>query len=275
MITTKKYFENKSIMITHNITNIDELLKKLGEIKKSGNCICVEKIYRGIPDIKYDLKSTAERFFKKNDKNDKNDKDETDITSYKFQIDDVISKFKNNIKMLSSEYENISEEDAWILGRHFGLISPYLDWSKSYFKALFFACNEYYKNPKLLRNKEKPSIAIYKLSIDDSIQPIKKESNNFEILRLNKRIGTRMYSQSYCFTKINTNHDNVDDYLKSINKSDLLDKYIIPGNLINDIIVYLNEIEINNFTMYPDLEGAAIDANISFMYNHALKLKLI
>ncbi|HBE03329.1 MAG TPA: hypothetical protein DC049_12785 [Spirochaetia bacterium] len=58
----------------------------------------------------------------------------------------ILKKYKKHLRELNLENNTLSDEEIWAYGRHFGLLTPYLDWSFNPYIALFFAFSKYYNN---------------------------------------------------------------------------------------------------------------------------------
>lgn len=220
------------------------------------------KIYRGQMNSDWKLISKMERITRTGSivgHPDQTLKKLNGFTWYKNEYEQTLFRFKQNLKKLSDDYRQISDVDAWIIGRHYGLNSPLLDWTTNAYKALFFAFEDLYFKFGLSFNfpENKNVVCLYKLNG----WPDLFTENELEYIEPVDKIGTRMNAQSCCFTNLKTEHDGIEEYLVSKNKSDYLEKYLIPSHLTKEIISYLFEIGITPFTMYPDLTGAAWDAN--------------
>jgi len=95
--------------------------------------------------------------------------------------------------------------------------------------------------------------------------------DEFKIIQSINEIGSRMHAQSAWLTELNTiDYVCLEDYLEDIGKGDYLEKFIVDSKLINEIIFHLYESEINAFSMYPDLKGAALDANANMIGKYSI-----
>ena len=142
--------------------------------------------------------------------------------------------------------EKIPENDwDWLtLAQHHGLATRLLDWTKNPLIALFFAVNG---------NEDKDS-AVFILDLRDPMTTIDKSP--FEISKIfsffPKGINTRIISQRALFTV--TNKPNIpledDSYYKKH-----LTKVVIKKENIIEIKKHLDYMGINEYSIYPDLEG--------------------
>lgn len=263
-------------MKIHEIDSWPSLREKLFETNfistdnNNGRRYAHNKIFRGQKNPSWALESKLERLSQiKHGEHHINLKTDNGPGWYQNECSLILNSFKKNLRKLSSEYDQISDIDAWILGRHYGLNTPYLDWTTSPFKAIYFAFAEIYESFEFrmfFPHKIESSVAIFKLNLWEDLFT----ENEFEILRTVNPIGSRMNAQSGCFTILKTDHRNMDEYLESIGKSDYLEKFIINGKLATEILSYLHEIEIDTFSLFPDLTGAALHANINMtrLYAH-------
>jgi hypothetical protein len=221
------------------------------------------KIFRGQKNPDWLLESKMERLSKnhKNDLNSDNYKKTIGQGWYRLQCDSVLSRFKQNLRKISTKYNfDIPDEEAWILGRHHGLNTPYLDWTTNPLKALYFSFEEIYGSLEVSNNfplNQNTPVALYKLNLYEDLLAEKE----FEFISPINLIGSRMNAQSCCFTNFNTNDANIEEYLMSIGKSDYLEKFLISGKLTKEIISHLYESEIDALALFPDLTGAALQAN--------------
>lgn len=258
-------------MIEHYIDCWSTLRQKLFEThsmkKVDGEEFAHLKLFRGQKDVNWKLQSKIERYtdIKLDSANGGKIlklKKSNGVEWYNNQCSSILYRFKRNLSKINSDYDDISDTEAWILGRHHGLITPLLDWTTNPTKALFFALEDIYKSLefKLYLPKNEESIVVFKLNCWRDLF-INEE---FEFIGTVSPIGSRMNAQSGNFTWLKKMEFNsIEDYLLSVNKSDYLEKFIINKNIINEIIFYLYENEIDAFSMYPDLTGAALQANIN------------
>lgn len=260
-------------MIVHKIKSWPVLVNKLFET----NSFMIDdtehfahfKLYRGQNDITLPLQSKFERFCEikyKTIEGKEISRNLKKANGNDWLIDEsnkILERFKNNLKKISSQYNDISDIDAMILGRHHGLITPLLDWSSNPLKALFFSLEDIYRKLEfkggIPKFKNNDSVAIYKLNCYSNLVV----EDEFEIIETVNPIGSRMNAQSGYFTYlIKRDYNSVEDYLKSVGKSDYLEKFIIEGESIREALIHLHESEINAFSLYPDLTGAALQANV-------------
>lgn len=144
--------------------------------------------------------------------------------------------------------ENLEPNELWALGQHYQMKTPLLDWSKSFFIALYFA----FESHGNINNKDEEYRVIYVLN-EFLFNQIKIEPN--------LKIGNRINAQKGVFTK-KLSYELED----SIERKNIyseeggipiynLSKIIISSELRTDVLNYLSEINIDSTTIYPDLFG--------------------
>ena len=163
-----------------------------------------------------------------------------------------------------------SQDDWWTLGRHYGLATPLLDWTRSPFVAAFFAFTDLLEQVSpgatklgsvdigaILSKKSAEKVAIWSFVIQDM------ESETLKIVSSRTDIGHRQRAQRGVFTRLT--HDTffcLEDYLESLQpEHPPLRKYIVPGWAASDAIRDLRMMNITFATLFPDLTGAALQAN--------------
>jgi hypothetical protein len=251
----------------------------------------VERIFRGQRDVNWPLSSVWERrlkFYrdgyyspgKKPFWGEHNDRDLNEIfgpegranrNRFRDFFRDRFQKLVIGLPGVKSE-DFHEEKHAWALGRHYGLVTPLLDWTKSPYIALFFACIDYAEchNPGLkggLRGAggypnfvDPQPIAIWELALGSEI--IVKDE--FEIIETLLDQAYRQKAQCGVFTHLDHSQwIDLKSYLQSRNLSHYLTCYELPGNEVGRAICNLDLMNITYGTLLPDLEGAAIEANMS------------
>jgi FRG domain len=194
-------------------------------------------------------------------------------TRWQGALDKILSDFKELAHGSPSLHSHdFSEVDWWAIGRHYGLVTPLLDWTRSPYVAAFFAFTGFAEslNPGLASRGEfdpRPFllgsasgfVAVWALKIGPYLAPAT------ELIMLNPQIdiGYRQRAQRGVFSRlIHNTHFNIEDYLASVVLAETpLRKYLIP---CKETALALSELRLMNITfatMFPDLHGAALQAN--------------
>ena len=139
----------------------------------------------------------------------------------------------------------LTDNDIWAFGRHYHLKTPLLDWSRSFFVALYFAFED-------LEPEQEKYRVIYQLN--DFLPP-----EQDVIITPKIKIGARINAQNGVFTKLPSyrleelaSHDQLEHV--GINFP-FIGKYLISSKLRMDVLNFLANINIDPYTIYPDLLG--------------------
>jgi hypothetical protein len=217
--------------------------------------------YRGQADSNWKLESTLSRALKKQVK------DQTSQRSLQVHL----NSFKNNLRgRCSFDLQNISEDELWAIGQHFGLYTPLLDWSFSPFIALYFA---------LQGNSDSGKRALWIIT-EKLITDI---NNNFfkePILKFIEPLSNynhRLVNQQGLLLKlpIESSLDELAEKTNSNYKGALIYKFIFSDNLKDDFLARLNNMNINNLTLFPDYVGAALHSNFLLDINPYMNEKQV
>jgi len=211
-------------------------------------------IFRGHAQSDWLLESTLSRALKKIEYPDKTELVREHLVRFKLRIRGRRGK---NPRQL---YEN----ELWALGQHYGLYTPLLDWSQSPYVGLFFALTDISKSSTGLRT-------LWALNSGD-IEPItkwyknkhpKSKKNDIELINPILDENERLVNQSGLFTKVPLTTD-IENWVMNGPKIRWLTLYKIdfPESLRNEGIAYLNLMNINHSSLYPDLSGSSLDTNI-------------
>ncbi|HHE9970796.1 TPA: FRG domain-containing protein [Haemophilus influenzae 10810] len=203
------------------------------------------RYYRGHSHVDYCLQSTLERYLEKFGNQIDIEKDYEKLQEKYFEHCKriLINQSIDGYILLPS---NLKDDNIWAFAQHYQLKTPLLDWTKSFFVALYFAFESFESQ------EENQYRVIYELN----------EFFNFGeklIIEPEIKIGNRINAQKGVFTKLssiefediaklNTNFGNGHVFHR-------LSKMLISSKLRKDVLAYLASINIDASTIYPDLLG--------------------
>jgi hypothetical protein len=237
------------------------------------------QIFRGHGDHTWQLSSVIERWLDRMRRHDKarNLRDLFgDETSYRLSRSGQLEFFKELATGLPGfDTRGLSEVDWLALARHNGLRSPLLDWSRSPFVAAFFAVTETFSiangnaPPEQWGGGDQPihfpfkPFAIWALSCDPAIFL----PDEFELVLARNQINYWQKAQSGVFTSLkHDTHLDLVSYLASKNKANCLECFVIAGQEAGKVLRDCERMNITYATLFPELRGAAIQANIGYTW---------
>ena len=225
---------------------------------------CEYYLYRGHSKIKeYKLISSIDREISKYAiENDKITQEHLRRVLLNFILEDFTIKLKKYYDKIDFE----SNEQIWALGQHYGLKTPYLDWSKDFFIAAFFSSVDntnhdgciYILNTKLINE------------INNKIKLQGPDINYSELRIINKPdiFNSRQSMQKGCFT-LTPSGISVDSWIntfKEYKAKPVLQRIVIPKNLKNKVINYLYGADTDYSKIYPDIQGICMSSNLFIPY---------
>ena len=168
--------------------------------------------------------------------------------------------------------EEINE--IWAIGQHLGLKTPLLDWTKIFYIALFFSFE------RELENKEDIDYrAVYRIDVSSLEQPVGLVGFSYnpysdQIGRITAQQGTfTTYSAIKVLSNEEKRIERANLSAEDNSKCKIMNaiKLYINNKLREEIIHHLTHLGIRFETIYPDLQGAVLEAN----YQLEQKLKAI
>jgi hypothetical protein len=177
----------------------------------------------------------------------------------------VLNQFKQACRGVPDVDPTATDDEYWALGRHFDLLTPLLDWTLSPYVAAFFAFAErlrYMEHGGSLAytvKGNKGSVRVWAMAMWDEIEI----PGQFEIVRAYPRASARQRAQSGLFTRLRSEeHLEVVPYFASRGLTDHLVAYDLPIDAASHAMRDLQLMNITPATLFPDLHGAAWQANV-------------
>lgn len=180
-----------------------------------------------------------------------------------------------------------SRREWWAFARHFGLITPLVDWTESPYVAAYFAYSDAVRNDGLLNyqtahplpmyftDKSTERVSIHALTVeltwwnqDPRHNDEDQDRKPFEVFRLASDVMHRQKAQRgwYSWLKDGT-HIDVESFLAAEGKSDALKCYSLPKSIFNAVLSDLRDMNIHAASLFPDALGAAQYANIDYAFH--------
>ncbi|MFZ7198305.1 FRG domain-containing protein [Avibacterium avium] len=257
-------------------------------------------LYRGLSKEEYKLQSTLERRIEK-----ELCPQITDRQVSRSMFNRIMNEHLSNCKklfrgkipeqyiLLDPKYDN----ELWAIGQHFGLETPFLDWSTSPLIALFFAFEKQnekicpdpkdkkYQEKQDKYNAENKYRVVFELRRPQP--PNITDEEYINLIQPKIDIGGRINAQKGVFTNLlysellekvaiwdNKNSPCMIWDLKNNKHQKIFDsslvKIKINADLRPHIMQYLNKYNINHSTLFPDITGAI--KNCSTLLNNTLEI---
>lgn len=216
-----------------------------------------EYYFRGQSNSEWKLTTTLERF----------ESQLNDFTSG--SKEEILKNFKRLIrgKGLLSGMDLSSDDDFWALGQHYGLPTPLLDWSHSFYIALFFAFAD--KIPDGVDN-----IAVWAIqksateAMNDFNDKAKEVAANdienildAKFIEPFSDVNSRLISQSGLLlqkpSKVSV-EDIISNFCRGNSHSPVLAKITMPSKERERVLNNLLSMNISWATIYPGVDGAAM-----------------
>ncbi len=178
----------------------------------------------------------------------------------------IMQSFRMHLGQTSAV--NLANEDEWLLGRHHGLFSPILDWTRSPYVAAFFAAADVVMNPPTTTDGH---FAVWSMStlLFDAHSRIHVDPSSRRTLRVFEaaKLGnSRGIAQQGVGTFIDPDLDLV-SLASEVGEDNLaresLRCFRLPFSQAENAINHLYLMNIHFRTLYPDSIGLALQANMN------------
>lgn len=223
------------------------LFEKIYQLEKNGE----DFFYRGQSNSDWLLTSTLEREI--------NGKISIDEARKKI-FSSFFKKLRGNLvdQSLLNITHTEDERELWAIGRHYDLKTPYLDWSKSIYVALFMANSEPKKTDEISEYS-----ALFMVNANYFPEPY-GIMERFWFTPKTDYYGRITAQKGYLseYTIRNSIRKAIEHFDNIKNeKHKFAFKIYIKNDLRNEILNYLKHIGIDYNSMYPDLQGVVESVN--------------
>jgi hypothetical protein len=207
-------------------------------------------VYRGQRDSSWPIESSLDRKFQKIRTKRTMANTDTHLNNF---------RYATRGRLDYTRFDNSNKDEWWAIGQHYGLATPLLDWSESPFVCLFFAFEEETKSSSRFRSVYAISQSFIRNTQKDKIA--KSQPDFIGIVKPQNGDNDRLVNQRGLFLSMPMNEDLESYVSKNIidpNTSEMfLLKLLVPDVYREEVLKYLNRMNINKLTLYPDLTGVS------------------
>jgi len=167
----------------------------------------------------------------------------------------------------------LSDDEWWALAQHYRLATPMLDWTYSPFVALFFAFEEEKYTNSSGQWAEPEKRIVYALSVSCVSEKDSSDSPAPLVFSPKGETSYRLINQAGLFVKMPATTDLesyvCENFEKETTKTAkpprsaraILQKILIPNDDRINCLKFLNKMNINRMSLFPDIDGAACYIN--------------
>jgi hypothetical protein len=165
----------------------------------------------------------------------------------------------------STANSNLSDDEWWTLGQHYGLATPMLDWTYSPYVALYFA---FLDNACADPEGTRAVWAMHMVSLEwlnmRAASDASSDVMQFRLLDPFVDENARLVNQNGIFTRGPVGMTLDGWTRKLVHESEhtiVMVKFSVNGEGRENCLRHLNQMNINHVTLFPDLEGASRHCN--------------
>ena len=267
-----------------NETNIDQGIiehtlpswRGFGDFIATQHANCPAYIYRGQADATWKIASTLDRLEARHPRKKNHWGDNPDY----FECTPVprnehLAAFQEVVRGKRGAIPPaLTENEWWAMAQHHGLATPILDWTYSPFIAMFFAFEEHgyidYIDRQTGNYREPENRAIYVVPFHLIDQKGTDKHPAPSVFTVRREITDRLNSQLGLFMKMPegvelessvrarfTDETNSTKPGGNLHPNAVLTRIIIPNEGRIECLKFLNKLNVNRMTLFPDLDGAA------------------
>jgi hypothetical protein len=243
--------------------------------------VVMDRVFRGQQNCTWKLQSVFDRWHEErfelwgSTPRNYNALFDNDVMKRRAFMQAMLGPFKREVERMPHVDDGILRDDMklWALGRHHGLMTPLLDWSESPYVAAFFAFFSRLTtqvpnitsgmSASVASTDADPPVAVWEIYYDQDT----RRTGEFEIVSDRSGLAHRQLAQAGLFTMlVHPSVNDVESYYHLRNLKGHIRRYEISWDCYQSALSSLRLMNIRYGTLFPDLDGAAVEANLaSFM----------